>query len=100
MKNEELKYILLKKEDGTIDKKRILTIFELEKYNKDYVIFYDDDKEEIDELFVASYDKDTEFKNLNTNLSEDELKYANKLIEVANNNGGKDNISVVLVEPD
>lgn len=87
--NEELKYILLKKEDGTIDKKRILTIFELEKYDKDYVIFYDDEKDEIDELFIASYDKDTEFKNLNTNLSEDELKYVNKLIEVVKKDDNK-----------
>ena len=87
--NEELKYILLKKEDGTFDKKRILTIFELEKYDKDYVIFYDDNKEEIDEVFIASYDKDSEFKNLNTNLSEDELKYANKLIEVIKKDDNK-----------
>lgn len=80
--NNEVKYILLAKEDGTLEKKRILTIFELEKYNKDYVIFYDDEKEEIEELYVASYDKDTEFENINTNLNEDELKYANKLIEI------------------
>lgn len=89
MKNEELKYILIKKEDGTLDKKRILTIFELEKYNKDYVIFYDDEKEDIDELFIASYDKDTELQNLNYNLSEDELKYANKLIEVIKKDDNK-----------
>ena len=89
MNNEELKYILIKKEDGTLDKKRILTIFELEKYNKDYVIFYDDEKEDIDELFIASYDKDTELQNLNYNLSEDELKYANKLIEVIKKDDNK-----------
>lgn len=89
MKNEELKYILIKKEDGTLDKKRILTIFELEKYNKDYVIFYDDGKEDIDKLFIASYDKDTELQNLNYNLSEDELKYANKLIEVIKKDDNK-----------
>lgn len=88
MKNEEIKYILLKKEDGTLEKKRILTIFELEKYNKDYVIFYDE-KDEIDNLYVAAYDKDTEFKNLNTNLSEDELKYANKLIDVIKKDDNK-----------
>ena len=34
------------------------------------------------------------------NEGNDVSEIANKLIEVANNNGGKDNISVVLVEPD
>lgn len=89
MKNEEIKYILLKKEDGTLTKKRILTIFELEKYNKDYVIFYDDEESEINNLYIASYDKNSDFKNLSTNLSDDELKYANKLIEVIKKDDNK-----------
>ena len=80
--NGELKYILLNKDDGTLEQKRVLTIFELKKFNKDYVIFYDDGKEEIEQLFIASYDKYTNFENLSTDLSEEELKYANKLIEV------------------
>ena len=90
MKNkEEIKYFLLKKEDGTLEKKRILTIFELEKYNKDYVIFYDDEESKINNLYIASYDKDSDFKNLSTNLSDDELKYANKLIEVVKKDDNK-----------
>ena len=87
--NDQIKYILLTKDDGTIDKKRILTIFELDKFNKDYVVYYDDDKDVIDNLYIASYNKDTDFENISTNLSEEELKYANKLIEVIKKDDNK-----------
>lgn len=79
--NQEIKYILIQQENGVILKKRILTMYELEKFNKDYVIFYDDEDGEIENLYVASYDKNTEFKNLDANLSDEEMMYAREIIE-------------------
>lgn len=87
MNKKEVKYLLIKKENGIIDKKRILTIFEIEKFNKDYVIFYDEDI--LEKLYIASYTKNSNFKNLNTILTEEEIKYANKIIEVIKKDDNK-----------
>jgi len=79
-KNEN-RYIFINNENGGLDKKRILVTYELEEFGKEYCIFYDNNEKEIKNLYVVSYDKDTDFKNLNTNLSEKELKYAHEFIE-------------------
>ncbi len=74
-----------------VDSEVVADFFEVEYSKGDIILMCSDG--------LSNMIEDEDMKiiiNEGNNLSE----IANKLIEVANNNGGKDNISVVLVEPD
>jgi len=77
-----VKYLVFKNDKGKLEKRRILTIYQKKNSIKDYVIFYKDNSVTIKDFGVASYDADTDFKNINFNLTQDELDYAKKVIEV------------------
>lgn len=74
-----------------VDSKVVADFFEVEYSKGDIILMCSDG--------LSNMIEDEDMKMI-INEGNDVSEIANKLIEVANNNGGKDNISVVLVEPD
>ena len=67
-------------EDGNEKEMIIHFTFESKEYNKNYVLFYDEENDE--EIFVASYDDEG---NLNIVEDEDEWSMVNEMVENYNN---------------
>lgn len=67
--------------EGKLTKMKVLSIFELDDSERDYVIFYRAD--EIDPLnyYSASFKKGTDFKDLKTDLSDIEIKKIESVFE-------------------
>ena len=74
-----------------VDSEVVADFFEVEYSKGDIILMCSDG--------LSNMIEDEDMKII-INEGNDLSEIANKLIEVANNNGGKDNISVVLVEPD
>lgn len=74
-----------------VDSEVVADFFEVEYSKGDIILMCSDG--------LSNMIEDEDMKMI-INEGNDVSEIANKLIEVANNNGGKDNISVVLVEPD
>lgn len=74
-----------------VDSEVVADFFEVEYSKGDIILICSDG--------LSNMIEDEDMKMI-INEGNDVSEIANKLIEVANNNGGKDNISVVLVEPD
>ena len=74
-----------------VDSEVVADFFEVEYSKGDIILMCSDG--------LSNMIEDEDMKMI-INDGNDVSEIANKLIEVANNNGGKDNISVVLVEPD
>lgn len=70
-------YIDIYNEDGTIEKMEAVTIFNLEGYDYNYIIYRTLDAKH---YFVAKYIGD-EIVDLDTNLSTEEMNLANKILE-------------------
>lgn len=87
MNENEKRYIILKNEQGKLEKRRVLIIYQTSNIEKDYLIYYDDTVENPSDYFVISYDSNTDLKNINYNLTEEELSYANKVFETLKENG-------------
>lgn len=74
-----------------VDSEVVADFFEVEYSKGDIILMCSDG--------LSNMIEDEDMKMI-INEGNDVSEIANKLIEVANNNGGKDNISIVLVEPD
>ena len=74
-----------------VDSEVVADFFEVEYSKGDIILMCSDG--------LSNMIEDEDMKMI-INEGNDVSEIANKLIEVAKNNGGKDNISVVLVEPD
>ena len=73
-------YIVITKEDGSSEQMEIVATFRLEETSKD-CIFYKNLNSNDEHYYAASYDKDTEYSNLDTNFSEHEKEQLNKIFE-------------------
>ena len=69
------KYITITKDDGSLEKMEILTVFKLEDTGKDYVFYKDD----LGKFYAASYGGDLEFAVLDTNLTDEEKEKLNNV---------------------
>ena len=70
-------YIDIYNENGTIEKMEAVTIFKLDGYDYNYIIYRTLDKKH---YYVAKYIGE-EIVDLNTDLSEDEMKLPNKILD-------------------
>ena len=73
-------YIVITKEDGILEQMEIVATFRLEETSKDYIIYKSLNSND-EHYYAASYDKDTDYSNLDTNFSEREKEQLNKIFE-------------------
>lgn len=69
-------YITITKEDGSKEKMEVVSTFNLEENQKDYIIYKSIGTEE--HYYAASYDENS---NLNANLSDGEKEKLNKILD-------------------
>lgn len=70
-------YIDIYNKNGTVEKMEAVTIFKLEEYEYNYIIYRTLDKKH---YYIAKY-KGEEIVDLSTDLNEHEMKLANKILE-------------------
>ena len=70
-------YIDIYDKDGNIEKMEAVTIFKLEGYEFNYIIYRTLDQKH---YYIAKYIGD-DMVELNTDLNEEEMKLANKILE-------------------
>ncbi len=77
-------YITVTKADGSKELMEAITTFKLEETSKNCIIYKSLDNQK---YFVASYDTDSDYSNLNTNFSEEEKEQIKKIFNTLNNGG-------------
>jgi len=82
-------YIVITKDDGSTEQMEIVATFRLEETSKD-CIFYKSLNSNDEHYYAASFEKDADYSNLNTNFSEYEKEQLNKIFETLKY-GGVDN---------
>ncbi len=73
-------YIVITKEDGSSEPMEIVATFRLEETSKDCIIYRSLNSKE-EHYYAASYDKNTNYSNLDTNFSEHEKEQLNKIFK-------------------
>lgn len=73
-------YIVITKEDGSSEPMEIVATFRLEETSKDCIIYKSLNSKE-EHYYAASYDKNTNYSNLDTNFSEHEKEQLNKIFK-------------------
>ncbi len=71
----EKDYIFVTKKDGSLEKMEVVSTFTIENYNKDYIIY----KDENNRYYAASYDEED---NLDVNLSDEEKRKINEIFNL------------------
>ena len=78
--------IVITKEDGSKENMEIVATFRLEETSKDCIIYTSLNSND-DRYYVASYDIDSDYSNLNTDFSEKEKEQISEIFEVLKNRG-------------
>lgn len=71
-------YITITKADGNLEKMEVIATFNLEETSKNYIIYKSLNSTD-EHYYAASYDSNTNYANLNTNLSDKEKQILNKI---------------------
>lgn len=80
-------FISIVKADGNVEQMEVVATFKLEETSKNCIIYksiYDQ------KYYVASYDNDSDYSNLNTKFNNREIEQLNKIFNTINS-GGKYN---------